>query len=313
MGVSGKSILEVPGVTLAVAAVGVIASFFITESTILSHAAALACIILISLSLYYINNNCFLVSPNSSLLPSIFLLMVFANPSSIAFSRYHIVGLIMIWSVFFGVKYLSDEKEKIGMLFFSVLLASISAIVLPPMAWVFAALFVINFFLRPVGFVKYLLTCVSAAILPFIYIFSYRYMFSQMDLVPYFQNYWNTISDVEFSFAGMDIIRIFCYLMIVAMFFRSLSFAAFTITNKKRESKKLILYSYLYTVIITFLIVMYHEPGRSSSVILLSLPFSILFFDFLTNNGRKNESSAFLLLLIVVSVLYWLSFVRNIL
>lgn len=277
-------------------------SFQMSGGIFLTMIPALACIILTALSLFYISSNSFWISSDSTMLTAGYLLLAFSCSSAISFSDYHLVALLLAWSVFFGVKYVSSEKNILGYFFVSNLILAVCTLIIPRMVWLLPISFLMAYHKRSNSFLKNFLSFLAAIALPLIYLFSFRYLFSNLDMTAFFRDYRNLLSDVNFSFGREDLVQLFFDAVLILLFLRSALHAIVGQSGKKHSSLVLQGYSLVYSSCIMLIVFLYAQNTGTALRVMVYVPFSILIFGFLSDRKAKKESRAFLLLLIVISV-----------
>ncbi len=126
-------------------------------------------IILTFVSLYYISNIWFEAILKPKYIPMLYLLLVLSNPYSILFVKFHIVALIIVWAIFFNIKYLVEEQNKISSLFIAVLLLASASLIIPQIFWLILLLFINDVWSVRIGMFRYLATSIGALITPALY------------------------------------------------------------------------------------------------------------------------------------------------
>lgn len=277
------------------------------SSDIFSYVISFLFLIVILISMYYVNNKCFSFSSYSSLLPALYLLLVLSNPSTLLFSKYHILALLMIWSVYFIMIYITEKEEHKADLFLAVLLSSISALIFPPLVWIVAALFVITIMLRPSNFLNYSFIYLGAIVTPFIYLFAFDYFFSTVDFKGYFTQFHEAIKSVAFYTMEIDVITIVYYLFLTVLFIRSLVFLLNNNRNVNTVAKRTITMGCMYVVMTLLIFTFYKDYPSAPIELVFYFPFSIICFYYFVNSTHQKESRAFLLLLLIFSIIYRIS------
>lgn len=285
-----------------------VSSFFLCDVSIISSLLSIAVLFLIGFSLYYINNSYFFVSTNSFIFVCLYFLLIFSNPSVLQFSRYHIAALLLVWSLFFVIKYIVDKKLNYGAVLLSTLMIATVSIILPPAIWIALGVFVFSIFKKRSGVFKYFLTFTGAYIIVLFYLFSYYYFFGKLDIVGFFNGYFDAIKGAGFNIMKMDIIHIFFYFVVLLLAIRSFFFFDKGRSMLKVIHRMVISLSFFMTFLSVILFLLYYSDEKTPAELILFIPFSLIFLNFISNIENKKESRACVLLLIIVSLVYRVSF-----
>ncbi|MFA7115791.1 MAG: hypothetical protein WC140_00955 [Bacteroidales bacterium] len=149
---------------------------YLFSHLIFSNFLAVCFLILISISLYYVNESYLQVARNSWTLSFIFIFLVSMAPSCIYFSKYHIAGLLIIWALYYNVRFIMEEKYKRSSIFMNILILSLISLILPKFIWLEMLVLIFNLMFGKVHFLKYFLISLSAILLPFLYVISINFL-----------------------------------------------------------------------------------------------------------------------------------------
>lgn len=263
----------------------------------LSSVLSLSFLVCICISLYYINNSYFLTSNGSSFLPVIYLLLVFSFPEVVYFSFYHIAALLLIWGLYFNVKFLTVEDKKINYLFISVLLFSSMILIEPYFLWMMGIMFFINISPSKMNFFRYAAASIGAFLIPFIYYFSIRYLFFDLSLPQYFDSFLSSLVLTSVKFPSMKISVIFMVSMIAVVSLRSFFYIIAgrnELGSNSAKSFNRVLFLGFVTFILSFL-----YSSDVMSILVVFIPVSMVIFAFLKSTKKKTEAKIVMTLLLL--------------
>lgn len=278
--------------------------FFIEglELNFLSVTLSLVFFGLISFSLYYISNIWFEALFKPSFIPLLYLVLVLSNPYALIFSKFHVVALLIIWGLFFNIKYLLEEQKKISSLFLSILFLSSASLLIPQIFWLLLLLFITDIWSTKIGVFRYFATFIGALIIPALYyvpakIFIYKETFS--NIVSKFSN-----SLFKFSLPQVAEYTYFFLLFIIGLLviisvislFRESKYLKLTHT---RALKRVAEYG-----AVLILLFFFYNISTNLYQLLIYVPLSLLFVFYFTHYKNKPIAKTLLVLLLSAIILF---------
>lgn len=257
------------------------------------------CLGCIGVSLYYINDSFFLVSKDSSILPMIYLLLVFSYPQAVYFSYYHVAALLFLWGLYYNVRLAVEEDKKINSLFLSTLLFSSVILIVPQFIWFVAIVFFTNITASKMNFFRYLPVCLAGFLMPFLYYFSIQYLFFDFSFCEFSDTFTSALTTMSFDFGQIKIGFIFMIGMIVILALRSFFFIMRHKSDFSTSSSKSFSRGFYLAVIVLIIYFIYFSSINPMIQLIVYIPVSVMIFAFLTNVEKKTEASLSLTLLLL--------------
>lgn len=300
-------------ILLAVAAIGMAVTGFLvpggagTEGLLpgipwLSHVLALLSVALVAVSLDYVNSNCYLFSSDSKLLYLPYMLSVLSLPSSIVLTPYHVAALLMVWSMLFAVRYVNSERQRFDYAFVAILISGIATLLVPPLLFMQALIFLYCLFRRSQDPGRYVLTSLAAAVLPWIYVLSWMYVSPDTLSTGYLVDFRQSLrlQLPGFSETGLSglIVSSFALLLII----RALVFVSLRKRERNKAQKNAFGLSVALSVVAVLTLVFCGGSLSPMVVMVAAVPVSFAVFDLFTN-GRRQEVNVWIVLLLLATVL----------
>ena len=297
--------------TMAVVAVGMaVSGFFVpteagsgeilSEIPWLSHLLAILCLALVAVSLQYVNSNSYLFSSDGQMLFLPYLLAVLSLPCSISLSVYHVSALLMVWSMLFAVRYVNAETLRFDLVFAAIFLSGCASLMVPPLLYMEAFIFLYCLFRRGQDLLRYMLSCVAAAAVPWIYLLSWMYVFPDSlspDLLRDFRMSlaFHIPSVAEFT---LPEIIVSCFALLLTL--RALVFVSVKNRERNKAQKNAFGLSVALSVVSVLTVVFCSGSLSRLVVMVAAVPVSFAVFDLFTN-GRRQEVCIWLVLLILLA------------
>ena len=298
-------------VLMAIAVVGMVISCFlmpVEDSGVLvsglpwlSHVLALLCLVLVAFSLGYVNTNSYLFTSDSSMLYLPYLLSVLVLPGAVSLTVYHMSALLVLWGMFYAVRYLNAETLRFDLLFISVLTSGVAAMMVPQLLYVEIFLFLYCLVSRGQDLSRFLLSGLAAAALPWIYILSWMYFFPDSLGLDYLADFRRSLGFSLPSLSSMAlsdaVLSCFALLLVI----RALLFVSVKNRERNKAQKNAFGLSVALSVM-SVLTVIFCRTGASPLIVMVAgVPVSLSVFDFFTN-GRGKEPAIWAALLLVLTV-----------
>lgn len=266
----------------------------------LSHILSIIILTVIAISLSYVNSNCFLFTSDSGLLWGSYLAIAFMTSGISYFTEYHIGALLLLWSIYFIIKFLTEENYKPSLLFYSILGISVTSSMIPPMIFLLPVFFIFSFSRGNGSWLKTLLTIIGGVLLPVLYIHCDCFIRDAGTFTDYFNWYLASLSLSSFGFGRQPIIYAIYVFMIAILGIRSVISVIMTYGSKNRVQKVSSVVSLSMTFAMTVIYILYFSVASRLLGIILLVPLSFSIYDFYYNVGKK-EGRTFLTIFIAIS------------
>lgn len=299
--------VQIPSVSLPFLFSGTQFAEMLGGHTFISALFAAIFLVAIAVSLYYTNDSFFLMTSQPRILPVMYLILAFSNPEAVFFSVYHLVAILLLWALYFNVRYAVEEENKMSSLFISVLLYSLASLILPMLIFVPVIFFFINLFYARGNYFKLVVVFLSALITPFLYLVSIRYLLPKAEIAPYFDFFWKSLSNMSVDFTPRKMSDFFMLGMIAVVYIRSLFFVLKRRSSYNVSSSRAFNIGIIFSVILFLLIILYGSHISSLMQIILYIPVSLIIFAFIKHKESKNQSRVFIILMILSILMYRIS------
>ncbi len=258
---------------------------------------SLVSLIIVSSSLYYLNERFLAVGKRVTMLPALYLVIALISPQTIYFSGSTIASFWLVWSLYHS---LNSSKSETS-LFLTSFFVSISAIFEPLFIWLLPIPLIFSFSGRVFNMRDFVMVLI-AAILPFVFLFSGRYLlFDDASLYGHFYidklakvgtDFTLEIKIVDYVLFGtMGILLLLALREVFSKLFN------YKITKSKGFNRTL-------AVLIFCLAVMLFYPGiRSFFGAVIALPLSILFAELISVDRRGVMGRIVFLIFLILIVL----------
>ncbi len=240
-----------------------------------------------AISLTYINRKFFSVTSSVEALPMLYFLTVSAEPSSLCLSGFHIAALLLPWSLYHIIRFISYERPKPSYYFYGILLVSIASVPVPSIAWLIPLIMLSVIFMCPEKSVKVFLMTSAGAVLPYVYLMSFMFFANRTDLSGYWTGWWESASSTGISFAGASLARMFFMISMVAAVTMA-SFAVFRVYDMSSGAEKRVLrFSLLFTVSLFALRLFFGSLWDGCSAPLVMMPVSFILMNYLEHHRNR--------------------------
>ena len=134
----------------------------------LSCAAALVCLAVTAASMGLLNYNDFLYTSDTKLLYLPYLLAALSVPGSMELSVWHIAALLILWAVFYAVRYLNSEQLRMDYIFGAMLMAGAASAIVPCLMYAQIFIFIHCLYRRGQEPLRHLLASLAGTALPWV-------------------------------------------------------------------------------------------------------------------------------------------------
>lgn len=296
----------------AVAVLGLAVSYFflpadvvperaITDIRWLSIVLALACFCVTAVSMGLLNYSSFLFTSDTRLLYLPYLVTVLSIPGAMHLGPYHVSALLMIWSVFYAMRYVESEHVRMGYAFGVVIFAGTASMLVPSMVYAEIYIFLFCFYVRGQAFVRYLLSSIAAASVPWIYVLSWCYLRPEsLQTVEYLRFFREGMALSLPEIGGMPLMDMIWAGFCLLLGLRAIVFVLARGRERNKAQKNAFGLSVALSVVCLLATVFCREYREPLSVIVTAVPFSFLVFDLFTN-GRRIEAGLWISLLVLAA------------
>jgi len=257
-------------------------------------------------SLTYINRKFFAVTSSVEVLPLLYLLTALAEPSSLCLSEFHIVALLLPWSLYHIIRFISYERPKPSYYFFGILLVSSASIPVPSIVWLIPLIMLSVVFMCPEKGIKIFLMTSAGAVLPYIYLMSFMFFANRTDFSGYWTIWWDSASASGISFAGASLTRMF-FMISLAVAVAMASFAVFRVYDMSSGAQKRVLrLSLIFTLSLFALRLFFGSVWDGCSAPVMMMPVSFILLNYLERH-RDRVSFTLPAVLAAAAVVYRIS------
>ena len=256
----------------------------------------------IAVSIYVIVERYFLFSSQSVFLPLLTLFLTTLFPESLYQYETNIVTLILVWALYFSLKFTIEERG-FGALFISSGLLTVAAFITPQLIWLipislFLSLYYADFNPRvPV-------VMLGGVLIPVVYLIAYRFIMREGVSVGFLRDIFSSAFQItaSFPFSVFSVEALMLY-VILAVF---LIAAGYIIANNRKQRVKVALalnMTLLTTVVLLMIIFLFYMANPELSFVLASPCISILLFNLFKSSMSMKMTRIVCYLLIILTIL----------
>ena len=279
--------------------VSVLTGFIDTQylSSTISVLLTLAITGLTAAIIYILNFRYFNIGKSSSVLVFLYLIFLLSSPKTIFFTGNTIAAPLFLLSLFFTF---DSTNEHINIFYAGALISGATLFDFH----LFALIpFIIYYSLIKSSFsFRSIIMFLSATILPYLFVFSIRYILFE-DASLFAQIIWSNISSISAPHLNIDSVANVC-LISFSLF---ISYRAiYSITNKLSNLKSIkanALIRFIVTALVFAAIMLLNRDVQGEFMTLLAIPIAYILNEYLTSkNTDKNKRGEFLVLLIILAL-----------
>lgn len=241
-------------------------------------------IILIALSLYIFNNA--YTTGNNIMLPFIFVLLVVANPYVIFFSPIHIAALLMMWSIFYSVKY-RVNGHKSDSAFTCFFLLGLATFFIPCLVWCFLYFYIINI-INSEEKAKFTFNSIIGLILPIVLLSGCYFIFGGENLSLLLKQYGQSMLTIEPKSLNFSIAEICRWIVILSITASSCLFVMRNLGNYKTTKSRAFFRVIWYLLVLVLIFVVFTTSNHSTFGLLLYVPIAIISHEYLSVEPNKK-------------------------
>lgn len=248
--------------------------------------------------IYLLNSRYFNTGKHSMSLVFLYLIFLFSTPQTVFFSGSIVAAPLFLLSLYYTI----DSGNKTVSIFSSGILISVATLfdfhLLP------LILFIAYYSLVKSSFsFRSLVLFLSAVVLPYLFIFSIRYIVFE-DATLFAQIIWSSnISSMSFPHLNIDTVADIC-LIFFSLFIAYR--AIYSILNKVSSYKIIKAMALIRLIVIAFvfaIIILLNREVQAEFMTLLAIPISFIINEYLTNkNTNQTKRGEFLVFLIILAL-----------
>lgn len=300
--------------SVSVAVAMLVSAFFIPEvfenamkvsvidKTWLSALLSVLCMSFTVTLLGYVNASRLQYTSSSVLLYGMFGVLAFSFPESVVLTRYHLAIPMLLTALYFMLKYAGDEGTNVSSAFYSGLSVSLASVFVPQLVWVVACFFSSGLFRRGKDTLRFIVSFLTAVLVPWIYILSFGYLFPSSCLSGFAGQFFGMLpfGRPEFPEASPWVIAYAVLCLSIAL--RSILFVSTGHIEKNREQKYAFSFSASLSILMVAIYCLYSQSLSPMFGIVAALPSSFCVFAFVTK-GNRFESAVYVSLLLVCAIM----------
>ena len=179
-----------------------VAAFF--EGGFLEISPSILILVLLSISLSYFSSAYYKVSRSQVLLYTLYIIFVLLVPGILKFNGAYISAATLLWSAFYMIKFITQERYSPSDLFISVQGLSLTALFTPELLPVVPICILFVFYNRNILLLRSLVISIGALLVPWIWLVSVIFIFNLADVSLLYGYYIDrlTLPEIDTSGAG---------------------------------------------------------------------------------------------------------------
>ena len=282
-----------------------VSDFFLIDSGIENNRVFVISTLLmatITVSVYVMVERCFLFPSHSILLPILTLFLISLFPESLYQYKVNIVSLILIWALYFNMKFVIEERG-FGALFISSMLLTIAAFIVPQLVWLIPFFLLLSLYYADFN-PRVAVVTIAGILTPVIYLTAYRFIIGEEVnigvLTDIFLPAFQITADSPFSVFSMEM------LMLSVMLIAFLIAGGYTLINDRKQRVKmaLALNMTLFTVVALLIIIfLFYMGSPELSFVLVSPCISILLFNIFKSSMSMKMTRIVCYIFIILTIL----------
>jgi len=230
------------------------------------------------------------------LLPVLYVFLVVYNPRVIFFSPFHIVALLLLWSLVFSARY-RNSVQYLSNNFVSFFLFSTASVFFPPLVWLFPLIILVNLRASEEKF-KYIFTSLLGVFTPMVMVGAICYIFGGNKLLNGLTvSFWGSMSAFgrhSFDFSAVEIAT--------ALFLISFALIATFYVLRNLNRYKIIhsntcIRIIFFAILILLICAVFVTDNRDPYGVMLYVPVSLILFEYLSS--PKNNKGAMIFYIVV--------------
>lgn len=159
-------------------------------------------LVLLSISLSYFSSAYYKVSRSQVLLYTLYIVFVLLVPGIMKFDGAYISATALLWSAFFMIKFITQERYSPSDLFISVVGLSLTVVFAPEIVPVVPICLLFVFYNRNIFLLRSLVISIGALLIPWIWLVSILFIFDLADVSLLYRYYIDIISLPEIDTSG---------------------------------------------------------------------------------------------------------------
>ena len=234
--------------------------------------------------------------------PLLFASLALSFPAVALYESSYLCTPLVCGAFYLAVKYHGGEVSDDIAFFYCALIAAASML-FPPLAWLFPFVLAMNFAMAG-DKVRYVVMSLMGMLLPLVVYLSYLYIATDVrNLLPAAGAYLRQIVTPAPSFGASSAARVIkvlifaiCYAVALGRFFRRS--AEYSVSHSH-----VMIFIFSYTALMVLLLAMFPYAGRTTNTMLIMMPLSIVFYDYLVWGADDRQcriALAFLALALVL-------------
>ncbi|NLX40847.1 MAG: hypothetical protein GXY75_02980 [Bacteroidales bacterium] len=263
-------------------------------ATTLSYILSVVFLIITAVSIY--SFNMMYTTGINYLLPVLYVFLVVYNPRVIFFSPFHIVALLLLWSLVFSARY-RNSVQYLSNNFVSFFLFSTASVFFPPLVWLFPLIILVNLRASEEKF-KYIFTSLLGVFTPMVMVGAICYIFGGNKLLNGLTvSFWGSMSAFgrhSFDFSAVEIAT--------ALFLISFALIATFYVLRNLNRYKIIhsntcIRIIFFAILILLICAVFVTDNRDPYGVMLYVPVSLILFEYLSS--PKNNKGAMIFYIVV--------------
>ena len=240
-----------------------------------------------ALSIYLTANKIMLDKGSLIIVPICYAFLVSFSPYAIYFNEFHIVALLVTWSIFHVIKFRMNERD-LEPLFLSIFFISVASMLWTPIIWVIVIIFLINIF-TDLSKMRYLLIVFSGVIAPYIILNALIYLFGDYsDVEQLWVSFREALSNNQMIVAKPSIERILYISTTLLVTFIGIVRISQNITRFKIITERAYIRIILIFIANLTLSIIYSNTIPNGTEIILYVPATYIMIELFSSNINRR-------------------------
>jgi hypothetical protein len=263
-------------------------------ATTLSYILSVVFLIITAVSIY--SFNMMYTTGINYLLPVLYVFLVVYNPRVIFFSPFHIVALLLLWSLVFFARY-RNSVQYLSNNFVSFFLFSTASVFFPPLVWLFPLIILVNLRASEEKF-KYIFTSLLGVFTPMVMAGAICYIFGGNELLNgLVASFWGLISTLGGYTLDFSAVEIVAALFLISFALIATFYVLRNLNRYKIIHSNTCIRIIFFAILISLICAVFVTDNRDPYGVMLYVPVSLILFEYLSS--PKNNKGAMIFYIVV--------------
>ncbi len=236
-----------------------------------------------------------------------YLCFTLSSPYSIILTPVHITGLLLVWSIFYSIKYIGKGQNN-DLIFISMFLLGCASFFYVPIIWIFPIIIGISIRASE-DKTRYLITTLIGLIMPLVFLEAAILIFYGSEAaVASAEKYWQFATCINSSFPKLSAATTFS-ISVVTIISIIASFGLLKIVNRFSViMSRTIIRLITYMVSLAIIGILFMNQAYTLFGILIFVPTTVILFEYLDEKATKKSGNIIALFLLIIIIFERVSF-----